>query len=410
MKILFPIGSYYPSQQGGPCNSVRALAKGLLKTGHEVKVITTNYDISPDAGIPFDQWTEVEGIQVFYMRFPTVSSPAKIDARILFRPGRLLSILGSTSCDIVHPTMLFTVLSHRAAEYAINKNLPVIWSPRGSMLPYTFSRGTLKKKLFLSLPFVKRGLTGSHFHATSDEEAQQIAEVMRNYTGEDVTDRVHNIPNLVGDEVFTPGGEAAPYPYKYILHLGRVHPKKKIENLIEAFSKMSPLKPHPNPLQSGEGENGGELKLVIAGWTCEVPEYTKSLKLLVERLRLNDRVIFTEKRVEGHDKATLYRHAEVFVLPSESENFGMVVLESLAQGVPVIASNKTPWEILEKRDAGYWPANDPATLARALERFFSLNNDERKKMAVNSVALAQEYGNEALIGKYLKMYEEVVRK
>ena len=130
---------------------------------------------------------------------------------------------------------------------------------------------------------------------------------------------------------------------------------------------------------------------------------------MVEKLGLGDRVVFTEKRVEGHDKATLYRHAEVFVLPSESENFGMVVIESLAQGVPVIASNKTPWEILEQKGAGFWPANDPASIAESLSRFFSLNNDERKKLSTNSTMLAREYNNEALIGKYLKMYEEVAR-
>lgn len=292
----------------------------------------------------------------------------------------------------MHTTMLFTVMSHHAAAYARQKDLPVIWSPRGSMLPYTFSRGTLKKKLFFSMPFVKRGLTGCHFHATSDEEAHHIKEVMAQYTGEQVGDRIHNIPNLVGDEVFVLGAEKSPYPYKYMLHLGRVHPKKNLENLISALplAKIDPV-----------------IKLVIAGWTGEDPEYTKSLRLMVERLNLGDRVVFSEKRVGGHDKATLYRHAEVFVLPSESENFGMVVLESLAQGVPVIASNKTPWEILEKKGAGFWSANDPASLAESLNRFFSLSGDERKKLSVNSSMLAQEYNNEALIGKYLKMYEKV---
>jgi glycosyltransferase involved in cell wall biosynthesis len=180
-----------------------------------------------------------------------------------------------------------------------------------------------------------------------------------------------------------------------VLYLGRIHPIKKIENLIEAFSVVKVPQ---------------DTRLVLAGWAGEDPNYTRTLKELVEKLNLGDRVVFTEKRVEGHDKATLYRHAEVFVLPSESENFGMVVLESLAQGAPVIASNKTPWEILEKKGAGFWPANDPASLAESLTRFFSLSGDERKKLSANSSSLALEYNNEALIGKYLQMYEEVVRK
>lgn len=395
MKVLFPIGSYYPSQQGGPCNSVHALAKGLVKAGLKVQVITTNFDISPDAGIPFDQWTEIEGIQVYYMRFPVVSSPAKIDTRILLSPGRFLSLLEKTPCDVMHTTMLFTVMSHRAAQYAKKQNIPLLWSPRGSMMSDAFGRSSLKKKLFLSLPFVKHGLQQSHFHATSPEEAADIANWMKWYTGEEVAERTTIIPNIMSDEIFTPGSDASPYPHKYILYLGRIHPIKKLENLIEGI---------------GVARVPQDTRFVIAGWTGEVPEYTKSLKLMVEKLNLGDRVVFTEKRVEGMDKATLYRHAEVFVLPSESENFGMVVIESLAQGVPVIASNKTPWQILEQKGAGYWPANDPTSLAESLSRFFSLNNDERKKLSANSSSLAHEYNNEALIGKYVKMYEEVVNK
>jgi len=392
VNILFPIGSFYPSQQGGPCNSVYALAKGLVRAGVKVKVVTTNYDISPDTGIPFDQWTEVDGIPVFYLGFSSKVTPAQIDIQVLLRPGHFLSLLEETHCDVMHPTMLFTVMSHRAADYAKGRGIPVVWSPRGSMLPYALSLRALKKNLFLALPFVKRSLTGCHFHATSDEEAHHIVEVMRTYTGEEVADRTHTIPNLIGDEVFTPGSETSPYPFPYILHLGRIHPKKKIENLIEAFAAAKiPQK----------------TRLVIAGWTGEDSAYTKMLKGLVEELNVQERVIFTEKRVEGRDKATLYRHAEVFVLPSESENFGMVVLESLAQGTPVIASNKTPWEVLEKRGAGFWTPNDPASLAQALERFFSLNDSARKEMATKGLALAREYSDEALIGKYLEMYERV---
>lgn len=395
MNILFPIGSFYPSQQGGPCNSVYDLAKGLVKAGHKVQVITTNLDIHESAGIPFDQWTDVDGIQVYYMRMPKTKRPVILDLLLLARPSLLTNILKGVTCDVMNTNMLYTVLSHLSAGYAKEHHIPLVWTTHGSLLPYTFSRGTLKKKLFLSMPWVKKGLTGCHFHVTSDEEENCVKKVIKGYTGESLDGRIHNIPILFGDGVFTLGGDVSPYPYKYMLHLGRVHPKKNLGSLISALplAKIDPA-----------------IKLVIAGWTGEDPEYTKSLRLKVEGLGLQDRVVFTEKRVEGHDKATLYRHAEVFVLPSESENFGMVVLESLAQGVPVIASNKTPWQILEQKGAGFWPANDPVSLAESLTRFFSLNGDERKKLSANSSLLALEYNNDALIGKYLKMYEEVARR
>ncbi len=392
MNILFPTGSFYPSQQGGPCNSVYALAKGLVQAGHTVRVITTNFDIPESAGIPFDQWTQIDGIHAYYMSFPEGITPMKINARVLMRPGRLISILESTACDMVHAAMLFTVISHYTAEYGRIHGIPVIWSPRGSMLPYTFSRGTLKKALFLSMPRIRRGLTGCHFHATSDEEAHHVMEFMAQYSGENINYRIHNIPNLVDDEVFVRGSDMPPYPFKYMLHLGRVHPKKRLENLIAAL-----------PVAKIDLST----KLVIAGWTGEDSGYSRMLKSLVAKLGLGNRIIFTDKRIEGLEKARLYRHAEVFVLPSESENFGMVVVESLAQGVPVVASNKTPWQVLEERGAGYWVCNDPESIAESLTRFFALNEHERKTFSANSLILANEYSRDVLIGRYLDMYEQV---
>jgi len=395
MKIVFPIGSYYPSQQGGPCNSVHDLAKGLVKAGHKVQVITTNFDIPEGVGISFDVWTEVDGVQVYYMRMPKTKRPLIIDLLLLARPSLLLDVLKDVVCDVMNTNMLYTILSHISAGYAKELDIPLVWTPHGSLLPYTFNRGTLKKKLFLSMPWVKKGLTGCHFHVTSDEEERYVKEFVKNYTGESLDGRIHHIPILFGEGVFELGGDVSPYPHKYMLHLGRVHPKKNLENLISArpLAKIDPA-----------------IKLVIAGWTGEVPEYTRTLKGLVEKLKLGDRVVFTEKRVAGRAKATRYRHAEVFVLPSESENFGMVVLESLAQGVPVIASNKTPWQVLEQKGAGYWVPNGPASLARALERFFAQSDTERKSMKENAIMLAREYRGEALIEKYVKMYERVIKK
>jgi glycosyltransferase involved in cell wall biosynthesis len=393
MKILFPIGSFYPSQQGGPCNSVYALAKRLVAAGQSVDVVTTSLDILPNSGIELDRWVTIDGISVYYKKMPG-NSPRVYDALSLLRSELFINIIRARRYDLIHLTMLFTILSHQFASFAKKKRIPYVWSPRGSMLPRAIRRGPLKKKLFLETAWIKEGLVGSHYHATSDEEVRHIEKVVMQYTGYNVADRIYNIPNLVDNDVFVSGGEASPYAYKYILYLGRVHPIKKIENLIEAFAraKIDPA-----------------IKLVIAGWTGEDVAYTKILKRLVEKLKLKNRVIYSEKRIEGYEKTTLYKHAEVFVLPSESENFGIVVVESLAQGVPVIASNKTPWQILEESDAGYWVSNDSVSIAEGLNRFFSLNGDERNRLSKNSLTLAKKYNNEALISRYLNMYEETVK-
>jgi len=394
LNVLFSIASFYPSQQGGPCNSVYALAKGLVRAGHEVRVVTTSFDISPDSGIAFDRWNDIDGIEIYYIGLPETKRRAVIYLYLTSISPLVNKVFKLKPCDVVHSTMLFTMLPHMGAAYAKDRQIPLVWSPRGSMLPYTLNRGTLKKKMFLSVPWIKKGLTGCHFHATSDEEESFIKEFMDRYTGESMHDRIHNIPNLAGDEIFTPGNDESPYPFRYILHLGRVHPKKNIENLIEAFAlaKMAP-----------------DTRLVIAGWTGEDASYTRMLKYRVQKLQLGQRVVFTEKRVEGIDKATLYKHAEVFVLPSLSENFGMVVVESLAQGTPVIASNTTPWQVLEEKGAGYWVGNDVHSLAGTISRYYELTSNERDLMRKNAVNLSQDFRSERMVDRYVSMYEAVVK-
>jgi glycosyltransferase involved in cell wall biosynthesis len=84
--------------------------------------------------------------------------------------------------------------------------------------------------------------------------------------------------------------------------------------------------------------------------------------------------------VEGEAKWNLYRSADLFVLPSHSENFGLVVAEALACGVPVIASRGTPWEDLITHRCGWWVDNRPETLADALREATGLTDEERQAM------------------------------
>src|SRR5690554_3686578 len=91
-------------------------------------------------------------------------------------------------------------------------------------------------------------------------------------------------------------------------------------------------------------------------------------------LNLLEKVEF-KGHVQGVDKENL--HAEsMAVLPSETENFGNVVVESLNQGTPVIASKGTPWEMLEKFNSGFHVVNTPQNLSSAFESLFIMKDNE----------------------------------
>lgn len=134
-----------------------------------------------------------------------------------------------------------------------------------------------------------------------------------------------------------------------LLFLGRLHPIKAIERLLEAMALVQ--------------RRGVEVRLVIAG--DGEARYQRSLQVLAERMDLGRSVRFAG-HVKGTVKEQVIRAADVLVLPSFSENFGIVVAEALANGVPVIASRGTPWHELERQGCGRWVRNDPESLAGAI--------------------------------------------
>ena len=115
------------------------------------------------------------------------------------------------------------------------------------------------------------------------------------------------------------------------------------------------------------------MKLIIAGNYNN--KYGGKLKDLCKGLNLSNTVDFIG-HIEKQTKDSIYANAYVTVMPSHNENFGNVAVESLAQGTPVIASTGTPWQILEKHNAGYWIPNSPESIAESLDKILTLTKQE----------------------------------
>jgi glycosyltransferase involved in cell wall biosynthesis len=175
-----------------------------------------------------------------------------------------------------------------------------------------------------------------------------------------------------------------------LLYLGRLHPIKGIEPLLDAC-----------------GIVGGLLEdwdLSIAGTGS--PPYVDFLKAKVKELGLSKQVEFVGEVFE-EKKEELFAKSDVALVPSHTENFGIVVAESLAHAVPVIASKGTPWSGLETNRCGLWVDNDPETLASAIRKIRTLPLQEMGQRGREW--MAKEFSWQSLSGEMLAAYRECIR-
>ncbi len=337
MKVFFPLQVFFPSQAGGPANSVYWLAKYLKRNGIEPTVISTDQGVNTP--VRLNRFIETEAGCVMHVR-----------TRIIYFPfvQMLRSLRGVIGADVVQVSSVFfpaAVVSALAARI-LHKKLVV--SPRDELSQYglTRSRGRKRPILWMYRNFIARHAV---FHATAEKEVADI----KGYFTFDVP--VVHIPNLIEMPPLIETDDE-----RYLLFIGRLDRKKGVDKLIEAAARS-------------EHFRNGTIKLKVAGKGDTA--YEEKLRQLSAKLGIEGRVEFLGQ-VEGGEKQRLLAGAAWTFMPSESENFGVVVLESLAQNTPVVASKGTPWAVLDAEKIGYWVENSPVELAAILDRLIMLPEDE----------------------------------
>ncbi len=178
---------------------------------------------------------------------------------------------------------------------------------------------------------------------------------------------------------------------KYFLFLGRIHWKKGIENLIKAFSM-------------NEEFMGSGYVLKIAG--KGVPAYEAELQKLITDMGMSEKIQFVGQ-VEGEDKQKLLANAFWTLMPSHTENFGLVVLESMAQNTPVVASKGSPWESLETEKLGFWVDNSPEELSRTLAKIIRMDAAEYEAYRKRGRGFVQDNFD---MGRNIYRWSETYRK
>ena len=395
--------------------SVPALAAAQVKLGHQVTVACRDYaylgPMAEAAGVevrsvPSSRWTKGQGGWGCSFRRLVEQEAEK--------------------ADVVHNHGVWLAANYYARRAAVEAGKPLVISPRGMLEDWSLRRAVVRKFVAWQL-FERKNLeSAALFHATADSEAEAIKTALRIKMKIKIKEsRIVVAPNGVDIPERIPNREALEARFaklrgrRWILFMSRVHPKKGLLELAKAW------------MQIRESNPGWEL--VIAG-----PEQDKGYAEKV-RAELKGEGVWTGE-LGGEEKWAALGNAGFMVLPSYSENFGIVVAESLAAGRPVVTTTGTPWGAAKPEAGGRrsvvggqrtegrgrmaeggiagWNMNleerkcgvicEVTDLKRGLERMLEFSDKEREEMGARGRQwMKEEFSWEAGAERLIAGYQEI---
>lgn len=344
LRILHVVPTYWPAvRYGGPIRSVHGLAVALTRLGHEVHVYTTSMDGPADLPVPLNTPVDVDGVKVWYFPVPRLR-------RLHVAPGLARQLRRDVAgFDVVHLHSVFLWPTWKAARAARRAGIPYIVAPRGMLVRDIIRRRShWLKRAWVALIERRTLAQAARVHVTARAEAEEL-RAQRFLEAPIVT-----IPNGVSfpdQPLLLNQGPFSGLPKRYGLFLSRISWKKGLDRLLRAWQAVP------------------ELPLVIAGNDEE--GYQPQLEALARELGIAERVLFVGPASDA-DKWALYAQAELFVLPSYSENFGMVVAEAMAMGCPVIVSPDVgAGELVAQAGAGLICCGEPLQFAAAVRELLA---------------------------------------
>lgn len=369
MKILHTISSL-DIKYGGPPLSVYLLTKGLFQKNINTTLLTFRPAKVNTNNTLNEKFIKTLGVSNY--------------SRFSYTTELLKYLKENNDYDLFHGHGLWQYPNHKMAMFARKIKKPYILSPRGMLNKQAIDQSKLLKK-FVYILFQKKDLEkASVLHATSQQEMEHIRSM-------GLINPIAVIPNPID----VPNNETALFSKstKRIGYVGRFEKIKNIENLIHAWAMT--------------GQKLSEWELVLIGTGAD--DYANSLKKLSKSLGITN-IRFTGF-LTGDEKNNVLSSLSYLVLPSKSENFGMVIPEALVRGIPVIASKGTPWEILIKNNAGWWIDVGIKPLVAALNEVISLKEIDRQRMGLNGRKLVEEnFSTDIVSEKMIKLYKWVLLK
>jgi glycosyltransferase involved in cell wall biosynthesis len=385
MRILHVIAGLSP-EGGGPHKATPELCRALARLGHEVSLYTTNMSRQGVLNVPIDHPVVADGVTIRY--FPI----GRFRRWGFSWPLGLALRADIASFDVVHIHSLYLFHTFIAAWYCRKNQVPYLIRPHGTLDPFLRQKSRFKKAIY-NLLIEKSNLD----HAAAIH-----------YTTQEEMDLAHNALGIRAPGIVVPEGvelgEYADLPPRgtfrvhfptigndfLILFLGRINFKKGLDLLARAYGQIA--------------RQYSKVHLAIVGPDNE--GYMRQVQAWLAKECVLDRVTFTGMLL-SRDKLAAFADADVFVLPSYTENFGLAVVEAMACGVPVVISNRVNiWREVAQAEAGLIVNCDSGELAEALLK--AMNDPELKKMGEKGKRLVQDrYTWDRVAIQMLQVYQSI---
>jgi glycosyltransferase involved in cell wall biosynthesis len=356
MRLLHATQSYYPFLElGGPTVKVRALARGMASHGHKVTVLSADMGFDPArraaAGAVATRWgfeASEKGVEAVYLR-----SRARY-RNLTWNPGVAAFCRERLQdYDLSHIYGLYDLIGLSVASACRRFAKPYLVEPMGMFRPII--RSIRMKRLYHKLVGDRLLKAASRVIATSEQERQELLE-----GGIADTKIVVRRNGIEPPEHFpSPGSFRNQWgistTMKLVLFLGRLISKKSPDMMIEAFAHWS------------RRRNGSRESILVVAGPDEGDGYRQTLEAIAVREGLRGKVLFTGP-LYGDAKWAAYRDADLFVLPSQNENFGNTAAEAVVSGTPVLVSDRCGIAPLVNQRAGLVVSHDRSAVEQGLSR------------------------------------------
>jgi glycosyltransferase involved in cell wall biosynthesis len=327
MRILNVTQSFAPFFEfGGPPEKVRALSEGLAQLGNDVTVLTADWGLErraselpgepPAENSPFGKKREVSGVKAIYLaNWFHYRAASWNPALTRYLRARLQNF------DVVHIFGLYDLLGPRTADAAQELKIPYVVEPIGMFVPIV--RNLFLKRLYHRFLGKNMLQNAAAIIATAEQEKAEM--IAGGIPADKIVLRRNGVapPASLPERGIFRKSLGIPSDAKLILFLGRLSQKKSPDLLLQAFAQLPPSSPAVHLAFVGPDESG-----MLA-----------RLRQMAEQLGVAPRIHFSGP-LSGDSKWSAYRDAEIFVLPSQNENFGNTAAESVAAGTPVIVTDQ----------------------------------------------------------------------
>lgn len=395
MRILSVTQSYAPFYEfGGPPVKVEALAKGLAQRGHSVTVLTVDWgfekrrEASPERGTarrsPFGWTRDEDGVQSIYLptwfRYrATTWNPAA---------GRYTRD-HLNQFEAVHIFGLYDLLGPAVARACRKKGIPYVVEPIGMFMPIV--RNIALKRVYHAIWGGKLLNQSAVVIATSEQEFEELAG--GGVPREKIVLRRNGVvaPQELPARGIFRAKHGLPIDARVVLFLGRLSEKKSPQLLLEAFVQLTKEVP------------GNTMRLVFAG-----PDESGMLARLQSQARalgVEAQVKFTGS-VFGEEKWAAYRDADVFVLPSQNENFGNTAAEAAACGTPVVVTENCGIAPLLAGSAGLVVRHETSDVAEAVKQVL-FDGELRNRLAQGGRSAASHLGWDEPVSEMERLYAKL---